>query len=125
MTYATATDVTNRYPRALSPEETTLVNTRLADAEREIRRKIPDLDDKIDDGTIDVEDVKEVEAEAVLRILKNPEGYVSETDGSYTYMLAQELASGVLEITPAEWKKLGVIIRRGMFFIDPDPVIAV
>ena len=124
MAYATATDVANRLGRPLSPDETTLVTIRLADAERLILKKIPDLAAQITDGDIDIEDVKQVEAEAVLRVVRNPEGFISETDGNYTYMMSQESASGVLEITPAEWALLGVIIRRGMFFIDPDPVIA-
>ncbi|ASZ75450.1 head-tail adaptor Ad1 [Mycobacterium phage Kimona] len=118
MAIATAVDVENRWVRELSDEERTLVETRLEDAERKIRRRIKTLDQKIADGDIDVEEVKRVEAEAVLRLLRNPEGFQSETDGGYTYMLSQRLASGVLEITDEEWEDLGVV-NRGFFVLAP------
>ncbi|AUV61977.1 head-tail adaptor Ad1 [Mycobacterium phage SWU2] len=118
MAIATPQDVENRWVRELSDEETTLVTTRLEDAERLIRRRIKDLDAQITAETIDVEDVKQVEADAVLRLLRNPEGFTQETDGNYTYMLSQRLASGVLEILPEEWEALG-IRRTGMFVLVP------
>ncbi|AHY27080.1 head-to-tail adaptor [Mycobacterium phage Phantastic] len=121
MAIATATDVENRWVRELSEEETTLVNTRLEDAERMIKRRIKDLDAKIANGDIDPEDVKQVEADMVLRLLRNPEGFTQETDGNYTYMLHQQLASGKLEVTDDEWETLG-IRRRGMFVLYPQIV---
>ena len=84
MAYAEATDVGTRLGRTLTDEETSLVNTRLEDAERRILRRIPDLADQIEDETIDVEDVKQVEADA-LRLVRNPDGYRSESDGTYSY----------------------------------------
>lgn len=118
MTYAAAADVAARLGRGLSPDETTLVTTRLADAERMILRRIPDLADQITAGAIAEADVIQVEAEAVLRVVRNPDGYRQETDGNYSYMLSAEAASGVLDIKPAEWRLLGVAIG-GMFCIDP------
>ena len=94
--------------RELIPEEETLVEARLEDVERRIRRRITDLDAKILAETVDVEDVKQVEADAVLRLVRNPEGYLSETDGNYTYMLSRDIASGKLGILPEEWAILGV-----------------
>jgi hypothetical protein len=120
-TYAEAADVAARLGRALSTEEAALVTVRLADAERMIRRRIKDLDDQVTSGDIDPEDVKQVEAEAVLRLVRNPDGYTSETDGNYGYQLSAELASGKLEILPDEWAILG-IGSFGMFTIDPCPV---
>jgi len=120
-TIASAQDVENRWVRELSDEETTLVETRLADAERMIRRRVQDLDAKISAGDIDEEDVKQVEAEAVLRLLRNPEGFTQESDGNYTYQLSQRLASGRLEILDEEWEMLGVP-RRGMFVLYPQIV---
>ncbi|AOT24674.1 head-to-tail adaptor [Mycobacterium phage Stasia] len=109
MAIATAQDVENRWVRELSEEETTLVNTRLNDAERMLKRRVKNLD------SVDPEDVKQVEADMVLRLLRNPEGYTQETDGNYTYMLSQALASGKLEVLPEEWEALG--IRRGNTFV--------
>lgn len=108
MAYAEATDVATRLGRTLTAEETALVETRLEDAERRIKHRIPDLADQIEDETIDVEDVKQVEAEAVLRSVRNPDGYASETDGTYAYTFSRELASGKLQILPDDWAVLGI-----------------
>lgn len=114
MAYASADDVSVRWARSLTDEETALIEVRLADVERMIVRRIPDLDQKILDGDIDVADVCQVESDAVLRLARNPEGYVSETDGNYTYTLHKELVSGKLQILPEEWEILGV--ASGMMF---------
>lgn len=119
MTYATATDVTDRLGKPADADLTTLITTRLADAERMIKRSIPDLADKVTAGGADyLADVVQVESEAVLRLARNPEGYLSETDGSYTYQFIQSIASGILEILPSEWETLGVT-RRGLTQIVP------
>lgn len=102
----------------MTPEETTLVETRLADVERMILRRITDLDAQVDSGDINEDDVIQVEAEAVLRLVRNPDGLISETDGNYTYMLSQAMASGRLEIRPEEWAALGY--RRKVFTFGPD-----
>lgn len=122
MAYAQASDVTVRWAREASPEETALIEIRLADVERMIKRRIPDLDAKVANGDIDVEDLKQVEADVVLRLVRNPEGYLSETDGNYTYMLQQDLATGRLEIFPEEWEILGYRPSR-MAVIVPNVVM--
>lgn len=111
MPYAALTDVTSRLGRGLTPELEQMVEVRLEDAEREILHRIPDLDEQITNGSIAVEDVIRVEAEAVLRLARNPDGYQQETDGNYSYMMFQEIASGVLEITTREWALLGVKVN--------------
>ena len=126
-TYASASDVTKRWAKTPTDEENELIEIRLADAERMIerglkRRNLPDLATQIAAATIDVEDVKQIEAEAVLRLVRNPEGYQSESDGNYTYMLRSDLASGRLEILPEEWEILGVG-QSSMFVIVPNLVM--
>jgi Phage protein Gp19/Gp15/Gp42 len=123
MAYATTTDVTKRWARTATELETQLIEVRLEDVERLIRRTIPDLDDLILDGEIDEADVVQVEADAVLRLVRNPEGYLSETDGSYQYMLRQDIATGKVEVLPEEWLILGVSGSK-FFILDPDPVLA-
>ena len=115
MAYASASDVTARWARTPTDEENTLINVRLEDAERLIRRRIPDLDDKVYSGSILEEDVIQVEAEAVLRLVRNPEGFMSESDGNYTYMLRNDIATGRLEILAEEWEILG--IRKARFAV--------
>ncbi|GAB3912681.1 hypothetical protein GCM10029964_120910 [Kibdelosporangium lantanae] len=58
-----------------------------------------------------------VEADIVLRLIRNPEGFTQESDGNYSYMISNQVASGRLEITDAEWTLLGV--RRGTFTLTP------
>lgn len=112
MAYASPSDVAVRWARTPSTEESALIGVRLNDVERMIRRRIPDLDTQVTDGDIDLADLKQVEADAVLRLVRNPEGYLSETDGSYTYMLQSDLATGKLVVTPEEWEMLGVARSR-------------
>lgn len=123
MAYASVSDVTARWARTPSDEETSLIDVRLEDVERLIRRTITDLDDQVDASTIDIDDVVQVEADAVLRLVRNPEGYLSESDGDYTYMMRQDIATGRLEILPEEWEILGVRKSR-MFVLVPNPVLA-
>lgn len=122
MTYAGLTDVTSRWGHTPSDEESTLITTRLGDAERMINRELKKLDltlvGQIASDAVDVEDVKQVEAEAVLRLIRNYDGYSSETDGSYTYAFMENLATGTLEILPEEWEMLSVQ-SFGMFEIAP------
>ncbi|MGW6624208.1 Gp19/Gp15/Gp42 family protein [Nocardia sp. NPDC055002] len=108
MAYAVANDVAVRWARVMSPEEEALVLARLEDVERMIKRRLPDLAARIADGRLLEEDVVMVEADAVLRLVRNPEGYLSETDGNYTYMLQTGTVSGRLSVLPEEWELLGV-----------------
>jgi len=119
MAYAEATDVQTLLGRTLTTEETALVERRLEQVERMIIRRIPDLAEKISDGEIDQADVIDIEAEAVYRVIRNPEGLFSEQDGSYGYQLSREAADNTLRILPEEWERLGVRVR-GMFSIVPN-----
>lgn len=122
MAYAEASDVTVRWGKAdVEDEILALIGVRLDDVERQIKKRIPDLDTKVDDENF-LADLIQVESDAVLRLARNPEGYLSETDGNYTYMLRQELSTGELEILPREWNTLGVN-KSGMFVIVPNVVM--
>lgn len=115
MAYAVPADVEARLGRPLEPDEVAMVQIRLDDVERIIKSRIPDLDAQIIAGTIDESVVVMIEAEAVLRLIRNPEGYTAETDGNYSYQISASVASGRLEILPDEWALLGW--RRGAFVI--------
>lgn len=104
--------------KSLTTEENALVERRPVQVERMIIRRIPDLADQIAIGRIHVTDVADIEAEAVLGLVRNPEGYVSESDGTYSYQFNSETASGRLEILASEWKLLGISPTR-MFSITP------
>lgn len=117
MAYANSTDVSNRLGRELSTDEATLVTTRLNDAELLIKSRIPDLVDLVEDETIDVEVVKMIESNAVVRLVRNPNAYTGETDGNYSYQINWKTATGELSILDNEWALLG--INSGVFLMAP------
>lgn len=102
MSYATAADVVELWAREPEPKVIALIERRLAQVERMVHRRIPDLAAQIEDGHLDVTDVIDIEAEAVLRAVRNPEGLHSEQDGSYAYQLSREAADNRLRILPEE-----------------------
>lgn len=108
MAYATYQDVEARYGEPLSASQITQVNVWLADVERRLRRRIRDLDDRVALSEDYKADVIAVESDAVIRILKNPDGFRSEAEGSYSYATDVRAASGFLMILEDEWKLLGV-----------------
>lgn len=118
MAYATADDVAALWGKTLSDEEVALVERRLEQVERMIIRRVPDLVAQVTAGDLAEADVIDIEAEAVLRVVKNPEGYVSEGDGNYTYQLSREAADNSLRLLPDEWAVLGVRLGK-MFSIAP------
>lgn len=117
MAYAQASDIEDRLGRELDESETRIVETRLEDAEILIRSRIPDLDDQVDSGKIQERAVLLVLAETVLRLIRNIDGYQTETDGNYSYTIDQRVASGRLSILDEEWSLLG--LRRGVITIRP------
>lgn len=119
MAYATFEDVQLRFFRELTPEEQPLVEQRLQDVENKIRRRIKDLDERVMDDPGYEDLVRQVCADAVIRLVRNPEGYIQETDGNYTYQLSATSADGRLTILPEEWADLG--IRKGIAVIHNIP----
>lgn len=109
MSLATFEDVNTRFYREIDSKDRPLVEARLMDAEVKIRRRIPDLDLRIQEDPTLLPVVVAVCCDAVIRLIHNPEGFLQETDGNYSYMREQGLASSTrLEITPDEWADLGV-----------------
>ena len=122
MPLATFEDVEVRFFRDLTEEERPLVESRLADAENKIRMKIPNLDELIIRNPALADTVVRVCSDAVIRLVRNPEGYVQETDGNYTYMLSHSSADGRLTILPEEWADLGVRKKIQTFLALPTLV---
>jgi hypothetical protein len=123
MAYATLQDVQDRYHEDLDEAMELVVNTRLADAELLLRNRIPDLDERVADPILwpnYLELVIMIEAEMVLRLIRNPEGYSQESDGNYSYAIYQAVASGRLEVLDSEWDLLKPPGSGGMFVITPN-----
>ncbi len=117
MALATVGDVSARLGRELSSDEAEQVSTLLGDAELLIKTRIPDLLARVAAGTIDSAVVIMIEANMVLRVVRNPDGYVQETDGNYSYQVSTAVASGRLSVLDDEWSWLG--ITRGVFLLVP------
>lgn len=117
MTYATVDDVQARMTRVLSSAERDLAGVLLEDIEMIIRSRVPDLDERIESGDLDVGVVIYIEASAVKRVLMNAEGFLQETDGNYSYTRDSAVASGLLSLSVSDWALLGV--KGGMFTIQP------
>lgn len=120
MSYASAADVVTLWAKEPEPEVLALIERRLEQVERMIRRRIPNLDAQAAISSTFEADLIDIEADAVLRLVRNPEGYMSETDGAYTYQLQQDLSVGRLEILDDEWQTLGVNRLSRMSVIAPQ-----
>jgi hypothetical protein len=120
MAYATAHDVVTLWAKEPEPEVMVLIERRLEQVERMIRRRIPTLDAKVSASETFEADLIDIEADVVLRLVRNPEGYLSETDGAYTYQLQADLSGGRLTILDDEWQVLGVNRLSRMSIIDPQ-----
>lgn len=123
MAYAVANDVVVLWAKEPEPEVMALIERRLAQVERMIKRRIPDLDLKTAVNATFKADLIDIEADAVLRLVRNPEGYLSETDGAYTYQLSSDLSQGKLTILDEEWTTLGVNRLSRMSTIAPNIVM--
>ncbi|MGV0811751.1 Gp19/Gp15/Gp42 family protein [Mycolicibacterium boenickei] len=118
MAYASPSDVSARLGRPLTTDETAQVAALLGDAEIEIATRIPDLDARAEDLDYLAKLVM-VEASAVARLVRNPDGYISEGDGNYSYQVNWRLSTGQLQITDKEWRLL--VVSPGAFAVDVRP----
>lgn len=122
MALATLHDVETRLGRTLTDQEPVLVATLLGDAEVLLASRNPSLlTQASSDPTFRARAVA-VEAAAVVRVLRNPEGYRSEQSGPFSYSIDTRAAAGFLTILADEWRQLGV---SDTFTIDPTPVMPV
>lgn len=120
MTYANLTDVSTRLGRPISSaDEISQVVAWLADAETLILARIPTLDALVTAGGPSAALVAMIEANAVIRKLRNPEGKVSEGIDDYTYRLNENAARGDLFITDEEWVLLTPDAGASAFTIRP------
>ncbi len=107
MTYASVTDVSKRLGRPITVStEVDQVEAWLEDIESLILARIPNLATHITEGWPTTETVAMIEANAVIRKVKNPDGYTSETIDDYTYRFNDSARKGDLFLTAEEWALL-------------------
>lgn len=118
MAYGNTDHVSTRLLRpAQDHVETALASMLLDDVERLIKRQITDLDAQVTAGTILIEDIQMVESRVVARVLRNPDNFIEETDGNYSYR--RESVEEDLRLTEEDWLALGVTNSRSFFLIAP------
>lgn len=92
--------------RTLTDPERVATQVWLDRATAEVRRRVKTVDDRIADGTLDSTLVAGVVVDMVLRVLRNPDGKVSESIDDYTFRRADSLAAGALYMTDGEMSLL-------------------
>lgn len=121
MSYAVLTDVSSRLGRTVSDAaEISQINTWLDDVEAIIKSRISDLDTRVTAGAPTEDTVVMVEAQAVVRKVKNPDGKQNERIDDYSYGLNSDASRGELFITDDEWALLlPATGTEGAFTIRP------
>ena len=106
--------------RPLTSAELAQVEAWAKVVEARILARIPDLQERIDAGTLSLEVVQQVIADVVIRRLHNPEGKVSERIDDYSYTLSATARHADLWLTEAEWGLLLPDAMSGAFSIRPS-----
>ena len=120
MTYATVADVSTRLGRPITePLETAQVTAWLEDVEGMILRRVPDLTERVAANNPLLATVVKVEANAVIRKIRNPDGKVSETIDDYTYRLGGDARRSDLFLTDDEWSEILPVVISGAFSTRP------
>lgn len=128
--WTSPTDVTDAWIGEGAPSNTTKIQKWIDKAEREIRYRVPDVQERIDAEAAEtpartdlIETAKDVVVSMVTRVFRNPEGIrqVNETTGPFTSSRTYGGdVPGGLGITDDEFAKLQGA-RGGAFSIDLIP----
>lgn len=120
MAYATITDVSTRLGRPITDaSEIAQVEAWIGDVESLILARLPGLPAAVIDGTPTAATVAMVEANAVIRKIKNPDGKVAEGIDDYNYRLNENARKGELFLTDEEWALLTPGQQSGAWTIRP------
>lgn len=117
MIFATLQDLKDRFGRAWNPSLDVPAQTLLDDISAVIRQKIPTIEARVMSGIVLPEVLKLVVCTAVLRVLKNPDGYRTTTEGQVSYTMDGRVSTGYLDLLDSEWQLLGYSKNRA-FSID-------
>jgi hypothetical protein len=108
MSYASVDDVAVRLMRALTNAERQAAAEFLDDLEADVLARLPDILDGTDPARM--RRLLAVEATAVARLIRNPEGrkqvQSSIDDYSQSYTVDSSTSSGSWELSEAEWARL-------------------
>lgn len=107
---ASSENVEAAMQRELTTAEKQYVDGLLLRAERILVSRLPDLRERAEEDPTFSALVADIESEAVARVLRAPGNGIirQEAEGNYSYSINLRVASGLLEILPDEWARLGV-----------------
>lgn len=107
--------VTQGYKPAVPDSDREFVEDGIDEAELILESYLGPLADWIAAGNSEqrTRRIQRVVTRMVRRVMRNPSGFASETDGDYSYARPSALASGEIFVGAAEWRLLGV--RRNGF----------
>ena len=96
-----------RFEGTLDESKTEWYQAQIDKAVRKLLAVCPLVKQKVEDGVLDLEFVADKVMDAALRVVRNPEGYTSESEGGYSYGLSGSTGSGYLRYYPEELEELG------------------
>lgn len=110
-------DVDKRYLEddLASRQDQVKVETQIQDAADFARsRWRAQIESRLASGLLTENLYKRVIADAVLRVVRNPEGYQNESDGGYSYGLRAQVASGNLWFTEDDVATLAGVLTQSL-----------
>lgn len=124
-TYVTLVQVRNRYEQDIPTGQAAYVESVIDEAETVLLARVPTLPALITAGATSVAIVRTVIIRAVLRVLRNPNGYRSEQAGDYSYQF-DAASSGQVDYTPAEiflitGNTRNIVVPRTIGMRPPSP----
>lgn len=102
-------DIDDAYEGTIEVSEVAWVERVTDKAARELLGLIPNLPARIDSGKVDKDLVKDKVIDAVLRVVRNPQGIDTEGEGDYNIKLRNTVASGDVWYQEKDLLQLGWI----------------
>ncbi|QXW04012.1 Gp19/Gp15/Gp42 family protein [Rhodococcus globerulus] len=125
MTWTVPQDVLDRWIGTPPEASEDTLKVKIADAEDDILRADPNIQDRIDSGALPTIRVVKVVARMLIRHLQNPEGFRSVQQGAGPFQQSQTFGGdepGALTLTDDDREELGIPKRKSRAFsIDMTP----
>lgn len=123
MTYASTDDVAVSLGRDLTGPEDDRATALLERVELTITRRVTNLPARIILDADLTSVVARIEADAVARVLSNPNGVYQESIDDYSFTRDRSVSAGTLYVTDDEWEELlntpGTSVASNAFTIRP------
>lgn len=123
-TWATVTDVLDRWVGTDAPDDTDLVQAILDDSEVVVLSVYPGIQARIDSGEVSADAVKVVVVRMTTRVLRNPENLNSWMQVTGPFSQQRSFSDSDIWMTAQEKQMLAPAIAGKAFEIDPAPNIS-